>query len=138
MSAPGLATHIRAVSAGIDPSSKSTTKWNPVRDLLAEALNLNEDDVYVSTVSKPGNLSVRGDQSGGSRATDVFAGMYTGQMGQLGRCVTAAAKHGDGRLMLLFTGAPGSWTLAAIVKPRGQAVPAALAAEYPTASVVNY
>lgn len=134
----GLAKHIPAVSAGINPSLPSTTKWNPVRNLIAEALGVHEDNVYVSTVSKPGNLSVRGDQSGGSRDTSVFAGMYTGKRAQLARCVEAAAKHANGRLMLLFTGGPGAWTLAAIVKPLTQAVPTVLATEYPGASVVSY
>jgi hypothetical protein len=138
MSSIGLAGHIRAVSTGIDPAKQSNTKWNPIRDLLAESLHLREDDVYVATISKPGNLSVRLEQSRASRAADVVVGMYTGRNAQLTQCVDAAVTHAGGRLVLLFTGGPGSWNLTAIVKSKAQSVPSALAAEYPAASVVSY
>jgi hypothetical protein len=137
-SSPGLATHIRAIAASIDPTQPSNTKWNPVRDLLAEALNLTEDDVYVSTISKPGNLSVRLEQSASARVAEIVAAMYTGRPAELIRCIDAAVKHADGRVVLVFTGGPGSWVVTAIVKPRAQSVPAPLPTEYPGASVVDY
>jgi hypothetical protein len=139
MSAHGLAHTIRSRAHTIDPTSPSTTKWNPVRDLIAEALHVIADDVYVTTVSKPGNLSVRLEQSGGARNADVVAAMYTGSPAQLPECVEAAEKRCAGRLILTFSVDPaaGGWTLLAVVKPASMPLPSTLAREYPGATVVN-
>lgn len=138
MSTYSLASTLRAVASRIDPTKVSTTKWNPVRDLIAEALNEDPDDVYVITVCKPGNLSVRLDQSSRGQTAPLVAVMYTGDRRELERCVESAVKRCAGRKMILvFAEDSSGWNLAAVVKPRAQALPTVLSAQYAGAGVVN-
>ncbi len=138
MSAFSLAASIRAAASHIDASKVSNTKWNPVRDLLAEAFNEDPDDFYVTTISKPGNLSVRLEQSAHGRSAPFVAAMYTGDLKQVAQCVEGAAKRCQGREMILvFVEDAAGWTLAAVVKPPHVGLPPVLATEYPAASVVN-
>lgn len=139
MSRYSLASTLRAVAGRIDSAKVSNTKWNPVRDLLSEALNEDPDDVYVTTVSKPGNLSVRLEQSTRGRNAPVVAAMYTGNRAELPQCVESAVRRCAGRRTILVfeRGSAGVWTLAALVKPSGVPVPPVLSTEYPAASVVN-
>ncbi|WP_341250214.1 AAA family ATPase [Euzebya pacifica] len=52
-----------AVDGVGDFSAPSTTKFRDVGAVIAQALDVDHDDVYVAAVSKPGNLSVRLTQS---------------------------------------------------------------------------
>jgi hypothetical protein len=49
---------IQRAVGGVDATEVSTTKWQGLRDVVAEALLVSPEDVYVTTVSKPGNLGV--------------------------------------------------------------------------------
>lgn len=61
----------RELKAVANPSAPSVTKFHPARDVLAEALGLPVDDVYVVYSSKAGNLNVRLGQSGGTERLGV-------------------------------------------------------------------
>jgi hypothetical protein len=133
-----LADHIRNRARAIDDTKVSVTKWNPIRDLLAEAAGTDSNDLYVTTVSKPGNLGVRLEQSARAREATVVVIMYTGEDDELERCVEAARKRASRRdMMLVFADdQKGDKYLAAIVKPAAVAIPTDIATAYPSAIVV--
>ena len=135
----GLAGHIRDRSRLIESTKVSVTKWNPIRDLIAEATDADSSDVYVTTVSKPANVGVRLEQSRKARSALIVVIMYTGANAELERCVQAAAKRcANRRMLLVFTdNAEGDKTLAAIIKPSDEAIPVDIARAYPSASVVD-
>jgi hypothetical protein len=134
-----LASEIRRLAQRVQSDETSTTNWRPIELAVAEALGMRAYDVYASTVSKSGNLSVRMDQSPRARAAPVFVAMFTGPRSDEDRCVEAARRHGAGRsLVLVFADDAQGKTLLAIVKPRGQAVPATLASAYPGAGVADF
>jgi hypothetical protein len=70
-----LANDIRVAANKVDPTAPSVTKWHPVRNLIAEALGIPNDDAYPVTVSKPGNFKVRVEQSAAARAAKVVVAM---------------------------------------------------------------
>jgi hypothetical protein len=135
----GLALHIRDRALAIESAKVSVTKWHPISELVAEASHVDPEDVYVTTVSKPGNLSVRLEQSRKARDASIVVIMYTGIDAELERCVEAAAKRCvDRRMLLIFAdNARGNKTLAAIVKPTSETVPVEIADAYPAAPVVD-
>ena len=138
MSTYPLATSIRAVAAQIDPTPPSVSKWNPVKDVLADSLGEDPDDFYVTTISKPGNVSVRFGQSEHARSAPFVGAMYTGDRKQLSQCIEAIASRCAGReMVLVFTEDALGWTLTAVVKPPSVVLPPLLASEYPAASIVN-
>ena len=136
-----LAAELDETAASIDPSRVSVSKWNPVRDLLAEAIGVDPTDVYVATVSKAGNYSVRFDQSRGAREADVAVAMYPdSDPAELDRIVRSAETRfavGDRRFVLVFAFQQSQWSLRALLKDGSDAVPPALAAAWPAATVVS-
>jgi hypothetical protein len=133
----GLAHDIQARAAPVNPSSTSNTKWNPVRAVLAEALLLDPEDVYVATVSYKRNLKVRGEQADPARAKSVYAAMYTGSDKELPGTLTSAERRcqADHGLYLIFRDRGHGFGLEAIIKPASTAVPAVLSSAYPNALV---
>jgi hypothetical protein len=134
-----IAGHIKERAQQIDPSAPSTTNWWPVRELVAEAMGLEPEEVYVSTISKPGNLKPRSEQSQRGVGSKVLVGMYTGALIELDRCVTSAEKRcrERGLTILVFADAGAGFTLEAIVKPTNVPVPHTVATEYPAATVIS-
>src|SRR2546425_5475681 len=97
-----LARDVRQVTAGIDPARTSTTKWNPLRDVLAEALHEAPRDIYPTTVSKAGNIPVRFRQSDRAGAPIVVA-VYTGPgSNDLANTINQAKARAAGRRLVLF------------------------------------
>ncbi len=142
MSGPtGLAADIRAIANDVVESNTSTTKWDPVGDVVAEALHMDPEDVYVATVGGLSrNVGVRLTQSRAARSAEVAAVMWTGGHGEpVDRAVNAAIRacRETPRLTLIFADQGSGMTLVAIVKPKGHPVPNALATEYPAASVFD-
>jgi hypothetical protein len=135
----GISEHIGQRAQRINPSAPSTTNWWPVRELIAEAIGLEPEDVYVSTISKPGNLKPRSEQSQRGVSSKILAGMYTGDLNELDRCVTSAVKRCRERnlTILLFADHGQGFSLAAIIKPGSAPLPSTLATEYPAASVID-
>lgn len=66
-----------AKAAKVDPSLSSTTKWHGVRDLVAEEVGFDSGNVYVATISKPGNVTVRFGQSNAANAGALLLAMHT-------------------------------------------------------------
>jgi hypothetical protein len=134
-----LREHIRAAAAPVDPSAPSVSKWWPVRDLLAEAMGLPPDEIYVATVSKPGNLKVRSEQSQRGTGAKVLGGMYTGRTDQLEQCLRSAkARCLERNLMILiFVDEGRGFDMIAVVKQTSMRMPSMLASTYPTASMLE-
>jgi hypothetical protein len=133
-----LANDIRNIASSVQSAKVSTTKWRPIGDVLAEALSIHPENVYVTTVSKPGNLTVRMEQSARARDAVIVAAMYTGNQPEIAACVVSAQKRSEpGRQILIFADNGAGMTLEAIVKQASDSVPAVLAAAYPTATVVD-
>ncbi len=140
---PALANDFAHAAAPVNPSLTSTTKWRPATRLVAEALHLDDDDVYGSTVSKAGNLSVRGEQSKGAVAR-VLVAFWTGKSeADFDRTVTAARNHCTSRDLVLLarrTGQPpdGSpyWSVEVVLCPPTSTVPAAISGAWPSITVL--
>lgn len=134
-----LSAEFARVAAPVDPSKPSTTKWDPVSRLIAEALHVPEHDVYTATVSKAGNLSVRTEQSKRAVASTapIVVVMWTGpDDGDFDRTVTAAQAHLSSRTAVLVArrvGPSSKWTMVTVLSPSG-AVPAAIATAWPKAT----
>src|SRR4051794_11150920 len=87
-----FAQHFAMRAGKVNPSAPSTTHWNGVRDLLAEELGREAEEVYVSTISKPGNVSVRFKQSDAAQGGPVLLAMHTDKAKNLGKTIEALRK----------------------------------------------
>lgn len=136
-----LAKELDETARSIDPSRVSVSKWNPVRDLLAEAIGVDPTDVYVATVSKAGNYGVRFGQSRGAREADIAVAMYPDsdpvELDRILRSAEMRLSEEDRRFVLVFAFQRSQWSLRALLKSRAEPVPAAVAAAWPAATVVN-
>jgi hypothetical protein len=81
-----------AKAARVDPSATSTTKWRGVRDLVAEGVRLDPGDVYVATISKPGNVRVRFLQSVVANAGSLLLAMHTDSPANLTATIRALSR----------------------------------------------
>jgi hypothetical protein len=133
-----LAAQIKERASTIDSSATSTTKWHPIANLLAEAIGLEPEDLYVFTVSKPGNLKPKSEQPGSTDAK-VLVGMYTGNPNEMEQTVESAEKRCKerGLPVLIFDNHGGGFALEVVVKLAGTAMMPTLAAEYPTVSIIE-
>jgi hypothetical protein len=136
-----LASEIQQATAQVHSDEPSTTNWMLVEALLAEALHRDEGTIYASTVSKPGNVTVRMGQSDGARDAEVFVAMYTGDNGVIESCVNSAikkAKTQSRHLVLIFADRGAGMTLEAGIKQANDPVPSALAQAYPHVPWIDY
>ena len=126
-----------AKAAKVNTSITSTTNWNGVRDLIAEHLGLEPKQVYVVTISKPGNVRPRFFQPGASGAS-LLVGMHTDAADKLPATVTAtkqlAAERGVGAAVAVRQ--EGEWSVVAVFHPRGDGTFKDLANCYPEAVVL--
>jgi hypothetical protein len=122
MSTSKFAQAFAAKAAKVNPSAPSNTKWNGVRDLLAEEVGVESDDVYVATVSKPGNTSVRFAQSDAADAGAILVGMNTYKPSALDQSIDAVRRVADGRVSVAALGmrVAGNWTIVAILGATGK------------------
>jgi len=136
-----LAKELDETARSIDPSRVSVSKWNPVRDVLAEAIGVDPTDVYVATVSKAGNYGVRFGQSRGAREADIAVAMYPDsdpvELDRILRSAETRFAEEDRRFVLVFASQRSQWSLRALLKGRADSVPPAVAAAWPAATVVN-
>ena len=140
---PALANDFAHAAAPVNPSLTSTTKWRPATRLVAEALHLDDDEVYGSTVSKAGNLSVRGEQSKGAVAR-VLVAFWTGKSeADFDRTVTAARKHCTSRDLVLVARRTGQlpdsspyWSVEVVLCPPTSTVPSAISGAWPSITVL--
>lgn len=135
---PSLSDVIEAVP---ELSAPSVTKFRPLKQWLAHALNLPADDIYPSYVSKAGNLSVRFAQSGNAaRPLGFVVNGATTSDPEYDRTLEAASKIvGDGDYPPVFAicgadkGKP--WSVTHIVAAGRQDIVAKLVAAFPAAQV---
>jgi hypothetical protein len=135
MNATQFASQFAVKAAKVNAEEPSTSKWNGVRNLFAEDLGIDPDDVYVATISKPGNVSVRFGQSAAARSADVLIAMHTGRSSELEGTVEAVRRVAapQGRVGVITFHGPAGWSVAAVVGPPGDAIAAAIAASSPNA-----
>ncbi len=136
-----LANDIQQAIAQVHSDEPSTTNWSLVEQLVAEALGVDENTVYGSTISKTGNLTVRMDQSPKARNASIFLAMYTGASDAIAKCVDSAVRQAraQGRqLVLVFADHGAGMTLEAGIKPANSPVPSPLAQAYPNAAWIDY
>src|SRR4051812_40426448 len=116
MSGTQFATQFAAKAGRVNAQEPSTSKWNGVRDLFAEDMGLDPDQVYVATVSKPGNVSVRFEQSNAARSADVLVAMHTARSTDLEGTIDALRKVASpgGRVGVIAARNPGGWSVAAV------------------------
>jgi hypothetical protein len=129
----------RAVAA-VRPQATSTTKWNGVGSILARALGLPPDALYVTSVGGLSrNISVRLAQSRRARDAAVVAVIWAGAEEPTHQAIAAASRAciEIPRLTLVFTIDNGHVDLAAIVTPPSLPAPAALTLAWPNAAVVT-
>lgn len=137
-----LAAEFMARADRVNPSLRSNTKWEPIDKLVAEALGLDDEDVYTATVSKAGNLSVRTSQSKSAGAS-VIVVMWTGEEQgphDFDHTVTAARTHlNDRDLVLLARRANGltGWEIVASLSANGT-MPPVIAKAWPSAIALSF
>ena len=128
--APGeLAAQLSAAVASVKPRTTSTTKWDGMRSVLAGALGLPVDAVYVTSVGGLSrNVAVRLAQSRRARQASVAVLIWTPGAEPLQHATAAAVRAciEIPRLTLLFTLDAARLDLAATVAPPAIAAPAAL------------
>lgn len=135
MATTQFARHLAAKAAKVNPEAPSTSKWNGVRDLLAEDLGLDPDEIYVTTISKTGNVSVRFGQSEAARSADVLVAMHTGRSSELEGTIEALRRVAAprSRVGVIAARDPQGWSIAAALGPPGDATAAAITSSNPSA-----
>ena len=136
MSTTQFATQFAAKAAKVSTEEPSVSKWRGIRNLFAEDLGIDPDRIYVTTISKPGNVSVRFGQSEAARSADVLVAMHTDRPAELEGTIeavrrVAAARHG--RVGVVAAAAPGGWTVVAVLGPLGHATASAITSSNPSA-----
>ena len=66
-----------AKAAKVKTGIPSNTSWHGVRNLIAEQVGLEPEDVYLTTISKPANVSVRFFQSKAVFRSSLLVAMHT-------------------------------------------------------------
>jgi len=127
-----------AKAGRVDSESSSTTKWHGVRNLLAEHLGLEQSEIYVTTISRPSNVRPRFFQSEGATDASLLVGMYTGHADEVPATLAAtkkiAAKRGVS--VVLATQDAAGWSVAVVLRPRGDRRLDSLAGVYPEAAML--
>lgn len=139
MSATQFAQHFAAKAAKVNPSAPSTTKWNGVRALFAEELGLEPNDVYVTTLSKPGNATVRFGQSAAALSASVLVGMHTDSPAVIEQTINTTSKIVAERnsIAAVAMREAGDWIVVAVLAKRSNGDAASIARCYPDAVVLS-
>ena len=103
--------------------------------MIAEHLGLEPKEVYVTTISSPSNVRPRFFQSEGATDASVLVGMCSGDPEQASAIVAAtkkiAAKRSVPAVLAMRKGS--EWSVAVILRPRGDGVLDPLTEAYPEA-----
>jgi hypothetical protein len=140
ISSAELVASLAAAAAAVRPDVTSTTKWAAVDALLARALGVTPDAVYVTSVGGLSrNITVRLAQSRRAREAVVTAVIWTLGSEPLQQAIASATRAcvEIPRLTLIFTLDGTAFDLAAIIAPPSLPAPAALTVAYPTAQHVH-
>jgi hypothetical protein len=139
MSNPNFPGQFAAKAAKVKSGIPSTTNWHGVRNLLAEELGVAPQAIYVSTISKVANVSVRFFQSKAVFRASVLVAMHTGDPETVPGTVKAMQAIAAERGASAVVATPeerGEWSIVAILRPSGDASLEALAEAYPDAVMV--
>jgi hypothetical protein len=138
--AGGFRAQFAAKAKGVMAGSPSTSHWQGVEGLVTEFLGVDQNIVYASTISKPGNVSVRFDQSKSARRGKYLLGMYTGDLAELEGAVEPMRKLAEERdgVAALAACESTDWEIVAIAARRGSAEAAALIGEFPGAVQIGF
>jgi hypothetical protein len=138
MSNSNFREQFAAKAARVKTGLPSTTNWHGVRNLLAEEVGVAPEDIYVSTISKPANVSVRFFQSKAVFRASVLVAMHTGDPATVPGTVKAmqgiAAERGV--VAVVATPEEEGWVIVAILRPSGDTRLESLAESCPEAVVV--
>ncbi|HEX6666983.1 MAG TPA: hypothetical protein VF081_10365 [Solirubrobacterales bacterium] len=138
MNPPDFRQQLADKAARVHTEAPSTTKWNGVRNLIAEQVGLGPDDVYVTTISKPENVSVRFFQSKRVFRASVLVAMHTDAPenipGTTKALLEIAAERDASALVATRDG--DDWSIVAILKRSGDKLLEPLAKACPTAVVL--
>jgi AAA domain (dynein-related subfamily) len=119
-----------------DPTQPKSS-YRPLEALFAELLGRPAVEVYAAQVSKPGNLSVRADQSPRSRAAKVFVAVVPSAIHSDGTAHALGNRIGPGRYEGGVVVAPtqgGPWQVTTVVSPAGSRLAPPLLQAFPTAT----
>jgi hypothetical protein len=138
MSNSNFQEQFAAKAATVDTESSSTTNWYGVRNLFAEQLRLDPKKVYVATISKPGNVRPRFFQSEGAVEASLLVGMHTDAPDKVPATVAAAMKIAAKRGVpaVVATREGGEWSVAVVLRPRGDESLEPLTECFPNAMVL--
>lgn len=131
-----LVSALARAALAVRPEITSTTKWAEVDRLIARALGISAEAVYVTSVGGLSrNITVRLAQSRRAREASVAAVIWTVGTESLHQAVAATTRAclDIPRLTLVFTVDGSHFDLAAIVTPPSLPAPPALTLAYPTA-----
>jgi len=138
MSMANFAEQFAMKAEKVDAEITSTTNWHGVRDLIAEQIGLDRPEVYVTTISKPGNVSPRFRQSKAAVRASVLVGMHTDRPTELPGTVSAAKEIATerGASAIIAMRESGVWLVVAILRPKGDERLDPVAQCYPGAMVL--
>jgi hypothetical protein len=128
-------TQLETLLSAIADPGQPKSSYGDVRKFLAAQLSRPTDEVYVAVVSKPGNFSVRADQSPASRRAKVFVGVLSSPA-HLDATVEAMSKRiGPGRYegTIALVPVDSGWSVT-LVNPAGSQVFSSLEQALPSAT----
>ncbi|HEU4738544.1 MAG TPA: hypothetical protein VFS54_05610 [Solirubrobacterales bacterium] len=130
-----FATKAAKVKTGIP----STTNWHGTRNLIAEQVGVEPEDVYVTTISKPENVSVRFFQSKAVFRASLLIAMHTDAPATVPGTVRALREIAVEREVsaAVATIEDGKWSVVEILSQPGDEAAEELARCYPEATVVS-
>jgi hypothetical protein len=126
---------LEALLTAVQDPTQPTNSFGDVQNFIAGLLTKPATDIYVSRVSKPGNLSVRADQSPRSRSAKVFVAVLASDAHTEASVDALANRIGPGRYdggIVVAPGQGGHWSIT-IVDPPGGALASQLSAALPSA-----
>lgn len=115
-------------------------KFKGVEEVLTDALDIDEERVYAAWISKPGNLTVRLDQSRRSQRADIALALIPDHGDLAASAESAAARVADGSKQAIVLTVPdetGTWSVSTVLVRSGNPLMADLAALLPDAELTT-
>jgi hypothetical protein len=128
-----------AKAAKVKAGAPSTTNWYGIRNLIAEQVGLDPEDVYVTTISKPANVSVRFFQSKAVFRASLLVAMHTDSPITIPGTVRALRDIAGERGVSAVVATPvsGEWSVVEILGQPANEVAKELAKCFPEATVLS-
>ncbi len=128
-----------AKAAKVKTGTPSTTSWHGVRNLIAEQVDLEPEDVYLTTISKPANVSVRFFQSKAVFRASLLVAMHTDVPATVPGTVRALREIAVERGVSAVVATPedGEWSVVEVLCQPGDEAAEELTRCYPAATAVS-